>query len=55
MKLFYMPLFPADYLANTRDHTAQEHGAHLLLLFTAWIQDGSIPDNKEDLIRIMCI
>lgn len=55
MKLFYMPFFTADYLASTRDHTAQEHGAHLLLLLTLWVQAGSVPDIKEDLIRLMCI
>lgn len=47
----WMPLFVADYLADTQHLNAEEHGAYLLLLMHQW-QHGSIPDDEELLSRI---
>jgi uncharacterized protein YdaU (DUF1376 family) len=46
-----MPLFVADYLADTQHLNAEEHGVYLLLLMHQW-QHGSIPNDEELLSRI---
>ena len=49
----YLPLFPADYLADTTSLSTEEHGAFLLLMMTAWLQpDCSLPDDDRKLARI---
>lgn len=49
----YLPLFPADYLADTQHLSAEEHGAYLLLMMTAWLQDDcGLPDDDRKLSRI---
>lgn len=32
----YIPIYIGDYLGDTQDLTAEEHGAYLLILFTMW-------------------
>lgn len=49
----YLPLFPADYLADTQHLSTEEHGAYLLLMMTAWMQDDcTLPDDDRKLARI---
>jgi uncharacterized protein YdaU (DUF1376 family) len=47
-----MPLYVADYLADTRRLSTLEHGAYLLLIMDYW-QNGSIPDDDRSLARIV--
>lgn len=47
----WMPLFVADYLADTRRLTTLEHGTYLLLIMEYW-QQGGLPDNDDDLAQI---
>jgi len=46
-----MPLYIADYLADTRRLRAAEHGAYLLLIMEYWTV-GSLPDDDAQLARI---
>lgn len=50
----WMPLYIADYLADTRRLNAAEHGAYLLLIMEYW-QIGSLPEDDRQLSRIACM
>ena len=46
-----MRFFPADYLADTRRLTTEQHGAYLLLLMDSW-SSGALPDDDDVLARV---
>lgn len=48
----WMPLYVADYLADTRRLSAAEHGAYLLLIMEVWQTREPLPDNDRILSRI---
>ena len=49
-----IPLFGDAYLADTTHLTAEEHGAYLLLMITAWRQeDCSLPCDDKKLAKIV--
>ena len=51
MSNLWMPLYVADYLADTGDLTTTEHGAYLLLIMQYWTK-GTLPDNDRILAQI---
>lgn len=52
MSLPYMPLYIADYLADTRRLSTLEHGAYMLLIMEYW-RNGGLPDDDRKLARIV--
>ena len=50
----FMPIYVADYFADTRHLRAAEHGAYMLLLMTYW-QNGRLPTDDSRLAHIACM
>ena len=48
----WMPLYVADYLADTRRLSMAEHGAYMLLIMEYW-RNGGLPDDERRLARIV--
>ena len=50
----WMPLYIADYRADTAHLSAAEHGAYLLLIMHYWTK-GSLPAEDRQMARIACM
>jgi uncharacterized protein YdaU (DUF1376 family) len=48
----YIPLFVADYLADTAHLSTQQHGAYMLLIMNYWQRGGPLPDDDARLAKI---
>lgn len=54
MKRPWMPFYVTDYLIDTRDLSAEQHGVYILLLMTAWSRpDGRLPDDHKWLRAVL--
>ena len=45
----WMPIYIGDYIRDTQELTAEEHGAYFLLLMHYWQKDGKIGNNVKRL------
>jgi len=51
----FMPIYVGDYLADTSELSAEEHGAYLLLMMGAWRRGGRLPMDPALLCRIAAV
>jgi uncharacterized protein YdaU (DUF1376 family) len=49
-----MPLYPGDYLRDTRHLTTLQHGAYLLLIMEYWVK-GRLPSTDSERRRITAL
>lgn len=47
----YMKFYPADYFADTRGLSTEQHGVYLLLLMAMWNAEGELPNDDTKLAR----
>ena len=47
----WMPLYVAEYIADTMRLTTEQHGAYLLLIMEYWMK-GPLPDDDNLLCRV---
>jgi uncharacterized protein YdaU (DUF1376 family) len=50
----WMPLYPGDYLRDTRHLTTLQHGAYLLLIMEYWVK-GRLPGTDSERRRITAL
>jgi uncharacterized protein YdaU (DUF1376 family) len=48
----WMPIYIGDYLRDTEELSAEEHGAYILLLMHYWLKGGIIGSNVDRLSRV---
>lgn len=48
----FMPLWVADFVADTLDLDAKELGAYMLMLMSMWGRDGYLPSDEKKLQRV---
>jgi uncharacterized protein YdaU (DUF1376 family) len=48
----WMPVYIGDYLGDTTELSAEEHGAYMLLLMHYWLKKGEIGDDITRLARV---
>jgi uncharacterized protein YdaU (DUF1376 family) len=49
----YLPMYVGDYFSDTMHLSTLEHGAYTLLIYTYWKRGGALPDDDEQLARIV--
>lgn len=48
----WMPIYIGDYIRDTQELTAEEHGVYFLLLMHYWLKDGKIGSDISRLSRV---
>jgi len=48
----WMPIYIGDYLGDTQELNAQEHGTYILLLMHYWVKKGEIGSDIDRLARV---
>jgi uncharacterized protein YdaU (DUF1376 family) len=48
----FMPWYIGDYLRDTTHLTTEQNGAYCMLLMGAWVREGKLPDDDEQLMGI---